>query len=355
MGADTPRTPGTPCRSRCTGVSPSSPGRHGLPQPWHVRASPRWPLTPFSYADRPQPSCPPLRSVRRGRRPNAIAPTHRSVQSVRDERAAEEAIPCGPSAHPALSEGTAPTLVVRTSPGKTGGRPLLPVAGAAIYAFCPLIFISTSSRSRQTWPGGQQPASTSRTRSRAVARRYAARPCAPTRARKGTKGRSLMPARQTCRRCKPGPGRSGPPAAPGRRQSCRPLFLEQGDAVVVRVDVAIEHVDFEYVPTDERVFLPAASMTGTGISSGGSSTGRKGCNRPRTGDKASTTNGAGTLSRHCTNRQQCSMNTYNVRQFANLIGVSVSTLQRWDRQGRLKPPRNGSAETAREHMRQVTR
>ena len=33
------------------------------------------------------------------------------------------------------------------------------------------------------------------------------------------------------------------------------------------------------------------------------------------------------------------MNTYNVRQFANLIGVSVSTLQRWDRQGRLKPQR----------------
>ena len=33
------------------------------------------------------------------------------------------------------------------------------------------------------------------------------------------------------------------------------------------------------------------------------------------------------------------MNTYNVRQFANLIGMSVSTLQRWDRQGRLKPQR----------------
>ena len=33
------------------------------------------------------------------------------------------------------------------------------------------------------------------------------------------------------------------------------------------------------------------------------------------------------------------MNTYNVRQFANLIGVSVSTLHRWDRQGRLKPQR----------------
>ena len=36
------------------------------------------------------------------------------------------------------------------------------------------------------------------------------------------------------------------------------------------------------------------------------------------------------------------MNTYNVRQFANLIGVSVSTLQRWDRQGRLKPQRTPS-------------
>ena len=33
------------------------------------------------------------------------------------------------------------------------------------------------------------------------------------------------------------------------------------------------------------------------------------------------------------------MSTYNVRQFANLIGVSVGTLQRWDRQGRLKPQR----------------
>ena len=33
------------------------------------------------------------------------------------------------------------------------------------------------------------------------------------------------------------------------------------------------------------------------------------------------------------------MNTYNVRQFADLIGVSVNTLQRWDRQGRLTPQR----------------
>ncbi|MDE0206689.1 MAG: IS607 family transposase [Candidatus Tectomicrobia bacterium] len=36
------------------------------------------------------------------------------------------------------------------------------------------------------------------------------------------------------------------------------------------------------------------------------------------------------------------MNTYNVRQFADLIGVSVSTLQRWDRQGRLQPRRTPS-------------
>lgn len=36
------------------------------------------------------------------------------------------------------------------------------------------------------------------------------------------------------------------------------------------------------------------------------------------------------------------MSTYNVRQFANLIGVSVNTLQRWDRQGRLKPQRTPS-------------
>ena len=33
------------------------------------------------------------------------------------------------------------------------------------------------------------------------------------------------------------------------------------------------------------------------------------------------------------------MNIYDVRQFASPIGVSVSTLQRWDRQGRLKSQR----------------
>jgi predicted site-specific integrase-resolvase len=31
------------------------------------------------------------------------------------------------------------------------------------------------------------------------------------------------------------------------------------------------------------------------------------------------------------------MNTYNVSQFAQRVGVSVKTLQRWDRSGRLKP------------------
>jgi predicted site-specific integrase-resolvase len=31
------------------------------------------------------------------------------------------------------------------------------------------------------------------------------------------------------------------------------------------------------------------------------------------------------------------MNTYNSAEFAKLTGVSVKTLQRWDREGRLKP------------------
>lgn len=31
------------------------------------------------------------------------------------------------------------------------------------------------------------------------------------------------------------------------------------------------------------------------------------------------------------------MNSYKVREFAELIGVSIKTLQRWDREGRLKP------------------
>lgn len=33
------------------------------------------------------------------------------------------------------------------------------------------------------------------------------------------------------------------------------------------------------------------------------------------------------------------MSTYTVRQFAERIGVSVKTLQRWDREGRLTPQR----------------
>jgi DNA-binding transcriptional MerR regulator len=32
-----------------------------------------------------------------------------------------------------------------------------------------------------------------------------------------------------------------------------------------------------------------------------------------------------------------SMNTYNAAQFAQLAGVSVKPLQRWEREGRLKP------------------
>src|SRR6266850_1487514 len=36
------------------------------------------------------------------------------------------------------------------------------------------------------------------------------------------------------------------------------------------------------------------------------------------------------------------MNTYTVAQFAQRIGVSVKTLQRWDRQGRLSPTRTPS-------------
>lgn len=33
------------------------------------------------------------------------------------------------------------------------------------------------------------------------------------------------------------------------------------------------------------------------------------------------------------------MNTYTVREFADMVGVSVKTLQRWDREGRLSPSR----------------
>lgn len=49
------------------------------------------------------------------------------------------------------------------------------------------------------------------------------------------------------------------------------------------------------------------------------------------------------------------MNTYNVRAFADKIGVSFITLQRWDRQGKLKPlrtPGNRRLYTD-EHLHQV--
>ena len=49
----------------------------------------------------------------------------------------------------------------------------------------------------------------------------------------------------------------------------------------------------ECVPTDERAFLPVASQDRETHLSKGNSTRRKGCNRPRTGDEASITNGAG--------------------------------------------------------------
>ena len=90
-------------------VSTSSPGQHGLPQPWHVRASPRWPLKPSSMPAGWQPSCPrcgppagrpPAESRMRPR----IPPCSPSVTSGPQRKA----FPCGPSAHRALSEGTAP-------------------------------------------------------------------------------------------------------------------------------------------------------------------------------------------------------------------------------------------------------
>ncbi len=36
------------------------------------------------------------------------------------------------------------------------------------------------------------------------------------------------------------------------------------------------------------------------------------------------------------------MNTYTIRQFAERVGLSVKTLQRWDREGKLKPLRTPS-------------
>jgi putative resolvase len=49
------------------------------------------------------------------------------------------------------------------------------------------------------------------------------------------------------------------------------------------------------------------------------------------------------------------MGSYNVRQFAERIGVSVHTLQRWDREGRLKPGRSPGNRRiySDEHLRQV--
>lgn len=50
------------------------------------------------------------------------------------------------------------------------------------------------------------------------------------------------------------------------------------------------------------------------------------------------------------------MNTYDVAEFARLTGVSVKTLQRWDRQGKLRPlrtPTNRRLYTD-EHLQQAT-
>ena len=49
------------------------------------------------------------------------------------------------------------------------------------------------------------------------------------------------------------------------------------------------------------------------------------------------------------------MNTYNVAEFARLLGVAVITLQRWDREGRLKALRTPSNRRlyTDEHLRQA--
>ena len=49
------------------------------------------------------------------------------------------------------------------------------------------------------------------------------------------------------------------------------------------------------------------------------------------------------------------MNTYNVAEFAKLLGVAVITLQRWDREGRLKALRTPSNRRlyTDEHLRQA--
>jgi len=49
------------------------------------------------------------------------------------------------------------------------------------------------------------------------------------------------------------------------------------------------------------------------------------------------------------------MNTYTIRQFAERVGLSVKTLQRWDREGKLKPLRTPSnrRQYTDEHIRQA--
>src|SRR5262245_29951278 len=49
------------------------------------------------------------------------------------------------------------------------------------------------------------------------------------------------------------------------------------------------------------------------------------------------------------------MNTYTIAQFAQRIGVSVKTLQRWDREGRLTPSRTPTSRRVYtdEHLYQV--
>ena len=49
------------------------------------------------------------------------------------------------------------------------------------------------------------------------------------------------------------------------------------------------------------------------------------------------------------------MNTYTIRQFAERVGLSVKTLQRWDREGKLKPLRTPSnrRQYTDDHIRQA--
>jgi len=49
------------------------------------------------------------------------------------------------------------------------------------------------------------------------------------------------------------------------------------------------------------------------------------------------------------------MNTYTIRQFAERVGLSVKTLQRWDREGKLKPLRTPSnrRQDTDDHIRQA--